>query len=510
MSAISIPLTGYFVGHTACLVAVMPSLSPNVAVIGGGITGLAAAFYLRKLRPGARITLFESGSRLGGNIRTERREQFVVDAGPDSFIRAKPPAMELCRELGLSGELIEPRAGARRVYVARDGRLQPVPDGLVMGVPTRLGPLLRSRFLSLSGKLRMICEAFFPRDFGRGSENLGDESIAAFMTRRFGKEAALRFAAPLLAGIYAGDADRLSMDATFPLLSALEQQHGSVIWGLLIAQLARTSGASSSPRSTRVRAMLHWLKALPGDGQQSPFVSMRGGMGTLISTLAARLGETQVRIGQKVESVQRAGDGWSVFAGGNRLDVDAVVLAPPAHVAANLLAAGTLGDELRAIRYASTATVFLGFHERTLARPLAGAGFIVPPGEGSVLAGTWITSKWEGRAPDGSVLVRAFLGGARATTDVTQEDDQSLVSRSLSELERLAGKLGTPHFTSVHRHIASNPQPSVGHRARMSRIDAELKALPGLHLAGAAYDGVSIPDCIRQARAAVERIAGAA
>jgi oxygen-dependent protoporphyrinogen oxidase len=233
-------------------------------------------------------------------------------------------------------------------------------------------------------------------------------------------------------------------------------------------------------------------------------------MGTLISTLAQRLGETQLRIGQKVQAVQRAGDGWSVFAGGNRLDVDAVVLAPPAHVAANLLAPGTLIDDLRAIRYASTATVFMGFHERALARPLSGAGFIVPPGEGSVLAGTWITSKWEGRAPDGSVLVRAFLGGARAATDVTQEDDQSLVSRSLSELERLAGRLGTPHFTSVHRHVASNPQPSVGHRARIARIDAELKALPGLQLAGAAYDGVSIPDCIRQARAAVERIAGVA
>ena len=379
-----------------------------------------------------------------------------------------------------------------------------------MGVPTRLGPLLRSGFLTLSGKLRMLAEAFIPRGFGRGSADVGDESIEAFMTRRFGKEAALRFVAPLLAGIYAGDADRLSMDATFPLLSALEAQHGSVTWGLLLAQLARVSGAASGTRFARAKAALHWLKAVPGEGQESPFVSLRSGMGTLISTLAGRLGETRVLIGQKVDSVQRAGDGWSVFASGNRLDVDAVVLAPPAHVAANLLAPGALSDELRAIRYASTATVFFGFDQRTLARPLIGAGFIVPPGEGSVLAGTWITSKWEDRAPDGSVLVRAFLGGARAEKDVTQEDDQSLVARSLSELERLAGKLGTPRFTSVHRHIASNPQPSLGHRARIARIDAALVGLPGLHLAGAAYDGVSIPDCVRQARAAAERVAGAA
>jgi len=488
----------------------MSNLAPTVAVIGGGITGLSAAYYLRQLQPSARITLFEGGSRLGGNIRTELRQDFLVDAGPDSFIAGKPAAMDLCRELGLSGELIRPRPGARGVYVARDGQLQAVPEGLVMGVPTRLGPLLRSGFLTLSGKLRMLAEAFIPRGFGRDSADLGDESIAAFMTRRFGKEAARRFVAPLLAGIYAGDADRLSMDATFPLLSALEQQHGSVTWGLLLAQLARVKGGSSGTRFARAKAALHWLKAVPGEGQESPFVSLRGGMGTLISTLASRLGETQVLLGQKVDSLQRAGDGWSVFAGGNRLDVDAVVLAPQAHVAANLLSPGFLSEELRAIRYASTATVFLGFDQRSLARPLTGAGFIVPPGEGSVLAGTWITSKWAGRAPDGSVLVRAFLGGARAERDVTLQDDESLVAQSLSELERLAGRLGSPRFTSVHRHIASNPQPSLGHRARMARIDAELKALPGLQLAGAAYDGVSIPDCIRQARAAAERIASAA
>jgi protoporphyrinogen/coproporphyrinogen III oxidase len=488
----------------------MSPSAPNVAVIGGGISGLSTAFYLRKLRPTTTITLFESSSRLGGNIRTERRDDFVVDAGPDSFMRAKPAAMELCRELGLESEFIGARPGARRVYVARQGQLQAVPEGLVMGVPTRLGPLLRSNFLSLSGKLRMLAEALIPSGFGRSSTDANDESIAAFMIRRFGKEAALRFAAPMLAGIYAGDAERLSMNATFPLLSALEQQHGSVIWGLLLAQYSRTKGALQHPRLARLEAALQWLAGAPIEPQESPFVSLRSGMGTLISALASHLGETRVLVGRQIDSVQRAGDGWSVFTAGNRLEFDAVVLAPPAHVAANLLSPGPLSDELRAIRYASTATAFFGFDERSLARPLEGAGFIVPPGEGSVLAGTWITSKWEGRAPDGSILVRAFLGGTRSDTDVTQQDDETLVALAFSELQRLAGGFGKPRFTSVHRHVASNPQPSLGHRERVARINTELAALPNLHLAGAAYDGVSIADCVRQARVVAERISSAA
>ena len=485
----------------------MPKVA-NVAVIGGGITGLAAAFYLRKSLPNARVMLFEGGSRLGGNIRTERNGDFLIDAGPDSFLRTKPAALELCKELGLERELIGARLGARRVYVAREGQLEAIPDGLVLGVPTRLAPLLRSRFLSLSGKLRMLAEAFLARGSGRLRGDSGDESIAAFMTRRFGKEAAERFAAPLLAGIYAGDANRLSMSATFPQLGVFEEQHGSVTWGLLLAQLARFKGTAATARFARVKAAVQWLKAVPPDGADSPFVSLRTGMGTLIATLAASLGETRVLIGQKADSIQRNGDTWSVFAAGIRRDFDAVVLAPQAHAAANLLPAGALSDELRAIRYASTATVFLGFDERTLTRPLDGSGFIVPPGEGRVLAGTWITSKWEGRAPDGSVLVRAFLGGARSDIDVSQEDDETLVAVSLSELERLAGRLGVPRFTRVHRHIASNPQPTVGHQARLGRINSALTALPGLHLAGAAYDGVSIADCIRQARRAAEKIAG--
>lgn len=483
--------------------------APNVAIIGGGISGLAAAYYLRKLRPAATITLFESGARLGGNIRTERRDDFLVDAGPDSFMRAKPAALELCQELDLSGELIGARPDARRVYVARDGQLRPIPEGLVMGAPTQLGPLLRSKFLSLSGKLRMLAEAFVPRGFGRNLGARDDESIAAFMTRRFGKEAALRFAAPMLAGIYAGDAELLSMSATFPLLSALEEQHGSVIWGLLLAQFARSHTGQNNARFARLKAALQWLTKAPRQDQESPFVSLRSGMGTLVSRLAGRLGDTRVLLGQTVDSVQRAGDAWSVFAAGNRLDVDALLLAPPAHVAATLLPAGALSDELRAIRYASTATVFLGFDARAVEHPLTGAGFIVPPGEGRVLAGTWITSKWEGRAPDGSVLVRTFMGGTRSDVDVTRQDDETLATQSLSELRRLAGGFGKPRFTSVHRHIASNPQPSLGHRARLARISTELATLPGLHLAGAAYDGVSIADCVRQARVAVGRIAGA-
>lgn len=483
---------------------------PVIAVIGGGISGLSSAYFLRKRRPDARVMLFETRARLGGNIRTEREQGFVLDAGPDSFLRTKPGALELCHELGLADELISTRSEGRAVYFARAGQLEPVPEGMVLGVPTRLRSVLDARFMSLPGKLRMLAELLLPEGFGCHGSPAADESIASFVARRFGAEAALELGTPLLAGIYAGDARQLSMRATFPQLLELEQRHGSVIRGLIQPQLAGNERSSSRSLGARLREARAWLTkpaaARPG---QSPFLSLRNGMGTLIDALAAKLDPSDLRLGASPGLIASGTGGvrWSFVANGERVDADAIVLAVPAHAAASLVPCQELADALAGIRYASTATVFFGVPEASLQRRLDGSGFIVPPGQGGVLAGTWVSSKWAGRAPAGTALIRAFLGGTRSDIDIGRESDQSLSEIAHFELGRLMGPLGTPRLSRVYRHVAANPQPTVGHTARLARIQRARAGLPGVHLVGAAYDGVSIADCVRQARAAADAVA---
>ena len=485
--------------------------APLIAIVGGGITGLSAAYFLQRARPDARILLYESRARLGGNIHTEHEQGFLFDAGPDSFLRTKPWALELCKQLGLEGELTGTRAEGRAVFLAHAGSLERMPEGLVLGVPTRVRPLLSARSLSLPGKLRMLAELLLPEKFGRHATGHArdDESLTSFISRRFGAEAAAALGTPLLAGIYAGDARALSVQATFPHLLELEARHGSVIRGLIQTQLEPAERVDARTLRARLQEAAAWLKKpAPSSTAPSPFVSLRGGMGRLIDALRAALPPGTLRLGVPVDALARSDDqhSWSLSAGGERVAPDAVLLATPARVAARLLPQGALANELAAIQYASTATVFFGVETRNLQRPLDGSGFIVPPGEGGVMAGTWVSSKWDGRAPAGTALVRAFLGGVHSDIDVCRESDQALLEIARFELSRLMGPLGPARVTRVYRHILANPQPTVGHRARLARIEQLLAALPGVHLAGAAYDGVSISDCVRQARAAADRI----
>ena len=483
--------------------------SPVIAVIGGGISGLSSAYYLRKRRPDARVMLFESRARFGGNIRTEREGGFVLDAGPDSFLRTKPSALELCRELGLEDELVTPRPQGRAVYFARAGQLEPVPEGMVLGVPTRLSSVLDARFMSLPGKLRMLAELLLPAGVGCKARSAGaDESIASFVSRRFGAEAAAGLGTPLLAGIYAGDANELSMQATFPHLGALERRYGSVIRGLIQPQLASSERSSSTSLSARLREARTWMKKQPGAAGESPFLSLRGGMGTLIDALIATLDPKQLRLRTEPSPIEACTPGgpWSFVANGEQVHADAIVLALPAHAAARLVPCQALAGELAGIRYASTATVFFAVPQARLRRSLDGSGFIVPPGEGGVLAGTWVSSKWPGRAPAGTALIRAFLGGVTSDIDVSRESDESLSAIAHFELSRLLGPLGKPSLRRVFRHVAANPQPTVGHAARIARIMRARAALPGIHLVGAAYDGVSIADCVRQARTVADAV----
>ncbi|HLV68999.1 MAG TPA: protoporphyrinogen oxidase [Polyangiaceae bacterium] len=473
----------------------------DVAVLGGGISGLTAAFTLGVRRPELDVRVLEAGPRLGGCIRTDRTDGFVIEAGPDSFLRTKPEALELCRELGLEGELIGTRPEAHTVFLARAGRLERMPAGMVLAAPTRLWPLLRTPLLSLGGKLRAACDLVLPS----GSPG-DDESIASFLSRRFGREVAERIGGPLLGSIHAADIGELSLAATFPQLAELEKRWGSVILGLLALEAQRRARTSSrSRRFLKLRALLGWLLRRRSEPRESPFLSLRGGMEGLVERLVARLPEERVRINEPVVALERDGDRWLVRTASGTLSARAVIATVPAPVAARLVPNGGLSHELGTIRYGSTAAVALGFERSAEARPLGGSGFLSMPGESPVLAATWVTSKWEGRAPDRHVLVRAYFGGPGSAA-VLAESDGELVETARRELERFMGALGTPLLARVYRHQGNRPQPTVGHRERLARVGTELASLPGLFLAGAGYEGSGIPDCVRQGRAAAERV----
>ncbi|MDX2052880.1 MAG: protoporphyrinogen oxidase [Polyangiaceae bacterium] len=487
-------------------------MSPkSIAVIGGGITGLAAAYYLKQQSPEHRVQLFESNTRLGGNIITEERDGFVIDGGPDSFLRTKPYAVNLCRELGLAPKLITTRPEARKVYIAHQGRLELMPGGMALAIPTRISPMLKTPILSWLGKLRILGDLMLD---ARESAPDDDESIEGFVARRFGQEVADKIAGPLLGGIYAGDVGQLSLRSTFPQLAELEAKYRSVILGMLLSQKPPDRAGAQTLGQLSPQEIFQWLTRAEA-AAPSPFYSLEGGMGSLIAALHRSLRPEDVHVGARVERLlQLPGKRWQLQFSGNSseapvrepCDVDAILLAAPARVAAKLLAQRELAEELSSIPYVSTATVFFALNQEDVAHPLDGLGFIAPKGEAEILAGTWVSSKWEHRAPPGKALVRAFLGGSRGTVKLAGAADAELEGVALSELERLMGPLGTPLFSKVFRYMNSNPQPVVGHMGRLARIRAHASRLGRLELAGAAYEGVGIPDCIRQAKTAAERL----
>ncbi|HVY46193.1 MAG TPA: protoporphyrinogen oxidase [Minicystis sp.] len=469
--------------------------SLRVAVVGGGITGLTAAYRL--LRGGVRsVALYEERAKLGGNIQTERRDGFVIDGGPDSFVANKPQATALCKELGLESHLIATTARNRKVYLEQDGKLVPMPEGLMLGVPTRFLPMVTTPIFSMRGKLRMGLEPLMPR-----GEAWTDESIAHFMRRRLGREVLDRVAEPLLGGIYAGDVEALSMRATFPQLVDMEQKHGSLIRGALAARAAREHAAPKK-----------------NGPPPSPFFSLTGGMGELVDALARAVHEAggHVRTSTRVEAVApRAGDGGrfevrSAHADGTReaAPADHVIMASPAHAAASALAGldDELATRLRLVPYVSTATVVLAFPRADVPHPLDAVGIVLPKDDTHrALAATFISSKWTGRAPEDMALLRIFLGGHR-DPGVLDATDEELVALACKELEALLGVRARPAMSRVFRYERANPQPLVGHVERVMRLRQLANGHPGLHLAGAAYDGVGLPDCVRQANEVADRI----
>ena len=460
----------------------------KLVVIGGGITGLAAAHraveLARERGAALDLTLIEARERLGGTIASERVDGFLVEAGPDSFLSEKPWALALCRRLGVEDRLVRTDDRFRKVFVWFGGRLHPLPDGFQLLAPTAMRPFVTSSLFSLPGKLRMALDLVLPRG------HADDESLGAFVRRRLGVEALERVAQPLVAGIYTADPDDLSLAATMPRFLEVERRDRSIILGLRRA-LARTP--------------------LPGTSgaRWSLFVTFAGGMEELVSTLAARLPPGAAVLKQRVSALAREGERWRVrTAEGGAFDAERVIVATEAHATARLVRYldPSLANLLGEIPYSSAATISLGYRRADVPHPLDGFGFVMPRSEGkALLAGTFSSVKYPGRAPAGHVLLRCFLGGT-LNAAVLSEDDGALATRARAELREALGITAEPVLTRLHRWPASMPQYRVGHLARAEAIEHAAAALPGLALAGAAYRGVGIADCVRSGEAAAERV----
>ena len=462
----------------------------RVAVIGGGIAGLAAAHRLvelsRERQQPIELTLLEAGTRVGGAIGTERTDGFVLEAGPDSFISEKPWAIKLCERIGFTPRLVGTRDENRRTYVVHNGRLHSLPDGFLLLAPTQFWPLVVTRLFTWPGKLRMAMDLLLPRGPQRS-----DESLGSFVTRRLGREALERVAQPLVGGIYTADPDDLSLAATMPRFLEMERKFRSIIWAMWTAQ-RRAPAAGRSVSGAR------W----------SLFVSVDDGMQSLIDALTQRLPEGAVRLHTAVSAVRREQSWKLTTTGGETLEADAVILATPAHQSARVVSDvdPQLANELRGIPYASSATVSLAYRDDQIPGALDGFGFVVPLVEArSIVACTYSSMKYPGRAPGGHVLMRCFVGGAMQQS-LFEQDDETMVGSVRRELRELLGITSDPLLTRIHRHAQAMPQYRVGHLDRMRRIDACLAHHSGLAVAGNAYRGVGIPDCVHTGEMAAEQV----
>jgi protoporphyrinogen/coproporphyrinogen III oxidase len=454
----------------------------RLIVIGGGIAGLAAAHRVTELAKEKsfplQVTLLEASNRLGGAIATEPIGDFLVEAGPDSFITEKPWALRLCERIGLTSRLVSTQSAYQKISIVHGGKLVELPEGFLLLAPTRVWPFIQSPLFSWPGKLRMALELLQPRG------EMEDESLGAFVRRRFGAEALERVAQPLVGGIYAADPDKLSLMATMPRFKEMERQQRSVIYALWSTQReqAKNRQAGSGAR---------W----------SLFVTLSGGMQQLVDAIAQRLSEGVVRLNAPATNLNRHADNaWRVTVDGKEIvEADAVILAAPAFHAGQLLEsiATDAAADLKNISYASTATVSLAYRSEDFPRAPDSFGFVVPAIEKrKIMACTFSSLKYPGRAPQGYILLRAFIGGS-LQPELFGADDQMMEKNVRDELASLLGVTAQPRFARVWRYPNSMPQYHVGHQARVTRIETALQRFPTLTLAGSAYRGVGISDCVR-------------
>ena len=447
----------------------MPEASRKVIVVGGGISGLSAAVDLTAA--GADCTILERQPRLGGVIETRLADGCTLECGPDSFLSAKPAALALIQELGLEGDVIGSNDHQRTTYILKHGALVALPEGVMMIVPTRVMPMVKSPLLSWGTKVRMGLEYF------RKPGDSRDRSVAEFVTDHFGQETLDYLAEPLLSGVYGGDPAQLSVGGVLPRFLQMEAKYGSLVRGVLAG---RSGAAPSGPL----------------------FRTLKGGLGTLVDALAARVKVCRA----EAETIERSDNGFRVRAGGEWIDADQVIVACPAWSAAGLVAGldERLAALLGSIDYSSSLTLSLIYRAADFDGKRAGFGFLVPQKERQRLAAcTFVGTKFSFRVPDDRIVLRCFFGGIGDPAILT-ESDESVTAIAREELRRILGLTAAPVSQAIARWPRSMAQYTLGHQQRVAEIRARARAIPGLHLAGNAYDGIGIPDCIQTGRAAAK------
>jgi protoporphyrinogen/coproporphyrinogen III oxidase len=469
----------------------------DVVIIGGGISGLSTAWYLQKANPALSYLLVERADSWGGKVHTDMvvgfgEDPFIVEGGPDSFITQKPWAMQLARELGLGDELLPTNDDRRKTYVLNKGRPTPLPDGVLMIIPTRFLPFALSPLISPLGKLRMALDLIIP-----AKRDGKDETLAEFVQRRLGSEALDKIAEPLMSGIYNAEAEKQSLLATFPRFRAIEEKYGSLIRGMLASRRAADS-ARPAPSAND-----------SGPKPASVFMSLKDGMGKLVKTLQARL-TGDLRLHTSVDTIVHTGDRYSLdLSDGSQVVARAVILATPAFVSAEMLEAMSpeATEGLNSIRYVSTGTLSLAFRQEDVPDKYDGFGIVVPRSEArDVNAITYSSTKFDWRAPAGHVLWRVFFGGSRSP-HMMELSDGEILRRVCAELQTITGISAEPLFHRIYRWPRSNPQYDVGHLELVDAIEAALP--PGIYVTGSAYRGIGLPDCIHQAQQTADLVARA-
>ena len=505
----------------------------RIVVVGGGMAGLGAARVLEAARaqdPSIDWLLYEQDPRFGGKVHTVRRDGFVVEGGPDSAIIEKHWPITAARELGIADRFLDCNEDIRKSFVFTRGRLHELPEGIILMVPTRMVPFAMSGLMSWPGKVRMGMDLLLPRGGAAtgGPENAvgsaGDESLGDFVRRRLGKEALQRIAEPIVAGIHAGDPEHMSVRATFPMFLDMEREHRSLILAMLKRRKARQKAAAARGGSARRpggSSSRPGSAGAPGDGRppgpKSYFYSFKGGLQDLSDAVVASLPAARLHAGIGVKTMAECGADCDTRAGsgafalelsdGSRVVADAVVLATPAWASGDLLrpVAPLAAADLSSIEYVSTATASVAFRADQVGHDLKGFGFVVPRAENRpVMATTWSSSKFDGRAPGGHVLLRSFLGRAGREA-AAQLDDDEMAAVVRAELRDIMGISAEPEFVEIFRWPRGMPQYRVGHVELVAHIEGAVARVPGVELAGGAYHGIGIGDCLREGAAAAER-----